>query len=148
MITLAHRFALLAGIMIPVPLNQVSVTIFHCPVVLMIFMIIWLGTWYRGGKFYTRYFYWFHESKRSSNVRLGQNINLSHSCHILLWFCVWGGCTIIFCQLFNTYISRESWVVVSIITVQSTMCANPRHITAARSFSFVCTLQYIIIITM
>ena len=31
------------------------------------------------------------------------SIHLSHCCHIFLWFCVWDGCTIIFCHLLHIY---------------------------------------------
>ena len=45
------------------------------------------------------------------------SINLSHHCHISSWLGVWGGCAIIFCQLFRAY--PRKLFFVSITTVQS-----------------------------
>ena len=75
-----------------------------------------------------------------------RSINLSHCCHIFLWLCAWGCCSIICCR-FSIYILGQLGFV-SFITVQSWCRQIIENIIAWWSYSFVCTLHYLIIIIM
>ena len=72
-------------------------------------------------------------------------IHLSHCFHIFLWLCAWDVCCIIFFYLLYIHSGKNrEFVFISI--VQFMMSANSRIRFACRSYSFVCTLQHIIII--
>ena len=74
------------------------------------------------------------------------DINFSHICHIVPWLCAWGGCTTIRCWL-KTY--PEKAVLCPFYYCTVLWCVQMiEYIMARWSYSFVCTLYYLIIIIM
>ena len=70
------------------------------------------------------------------------SINFSHSFQICSWLCVWGGCTIIFCQSLHIYIYIYNQGFYYYCAVYN--ACNTQQFW--RSYLFVCTLHYLIII--
>ena len=68
------------------------------------------------------------------------SINLSHYCHIFPWLCVWGGCTIIYCNILHIYPGNTGTLLPilmwSLWYMQMIGCFM-----SFRSCSFVCELN-------
>ena len=70
-------------------------------------------------------------------------VNISYCCHTFLWLCAWGGCTIIRCR-FHIYPGKAGVCFFHYCAVL--LCAQIVEFIMARwSYSFVCTLHYLII---
>ena len=82
------------------------------------------------------------------------SVSLSHCCHIFLWLCTWGGCTIICCP-FHVYIhiyiyTYSGKVGFSVLYYCAVLrCVQIiKYITTRWPYPFLCTSHYLIIIIM
>ena len=74
------------------------------------------------------------------------SIDLSHCYHIFPWSCVWDVCYIIFCHVLRIH-SGKTGILFSSLLCSLWWVQIVGYVMTCRSYSFVCTLHHLIIIS-
>ena len=74
-----------------------------------------------------------------------KHLHLSHCYHIFPWLCAWDVCYIIFCHLLHI-LSGKTGNLFSLSLCNLWWVQIFGHVLACRSYSFICTVHYLIII--